>query len=186
MFGGWTLNSPKLTALKYHASTANRMISKMNMPRTSLNVKPSSLVPAVSLVTPFHECIVTVRCLSQRRQECNAEKISMKERTATSTNVFTDTTERWSGRVAETACASRRKTRKVLRVSSVGREKGKNRGGEKCNVAQHNAIIPRQSLRTPRRKEFLAQGTSAAKGTPRGEIQRRCRRRRPQNKGTVR
>ena len=56
-----------LTALKYHARKENRMISAMNMLRTSLNVNPSSLVPAVSLVTPFHEVRIN-RCSWQKHR----------------------------------------------------------------------------------------------------------------------
>ena len=60
-----------LTVLKYHASTANRMVSTMNMLRTSMNVNPSSLVYAVSLVTPFREVRGSVRYLPQSRTASN-------------------------------------------------------------------------------------------------------------------
>jgi len=49
----WNVDTKLLTAPKYHASTPNRMVSTMNIRRTSLKVNPSSLVPAVSLVTPL-------------------------------------------------------------------------------------------------------------------------------------
>ena len=69
-----------LTELKYHASTANSMMSKTNMLRTSMNVNPSSLVSAVSLVTPFHGEKESVGSLPQSHTTSKKKKTHRKAR----------------------------------------------------------------------------------------------------------
>lgn len=45
----------RLTFPAYHARMEKTMVSTTNMTRTSLKVKPFSLSPAVSLVTPWNK-----------------------------------------------------------------------------------------------------------------------------------